>query len=332
MTRAVSALTVLAALLLAGCGGPVAHVVVAVRDEDGSAVTNVEVGVGTYVRRIPGLGSSATAQVGARTDTNGYARLTIPSRRGDLYLRMRPTEGFYYDRGIELRMTNAVVGRWQPWGQTNVLVVRRIVNPIPMYAMRFGGNVPVNGKPVGFDLMKGDWVEPYGRGSVPDFVFHAEWTSFGRNEHRHLRFDAKINLTFSNEGDGVFEVRIPRHSSPRGSVYRMPRRSPADGFTPRLSWVEYENDEGHSALEPEDLNYFIRVRTQRDATGNIVSGHYGKIHGPIQFWVNDGGATFQMTYYLNPTPNDLNTEFEPKRNLLKFGDSRFGDSRSVNEP
>ena len=327
MKRAVSALTVLAALLLAGCGGPIAHVVVAVRDEDGSAVTNVEVGVGTYVRRIPGLGSSAIAQVEKRTDTNGYARLTIPSRRGDLYIGMQPTEGFYYDRGTELRMTHTRGRHWQPWGQTNVLVVRRIVNPIPMYAMRFGGNVPVNGKPVGFDLMKGDWVEPYGRGSVPDFVFHAEWTSFGRNEHRVLRFDAKINLTFSNEGDGVFEVRIPRHSSPRGSVYRMPRRSPADGFTPRLSWVEYENDEGHSALEPEDLNYFIRVRTQRDASGNIVSGHYGKIHGPIQFWVNDGGATFHMTYYLNPTPNDLNTEFEPKRNLLKFG-----DSRRVNEP
>ena len=53
-------------------------------------------------------------------------------------------------------------------------------------------------------------------------------------------------------------------------------------------------------------NYFFRVRTAKDHEGNIVSAHYGKIYGDFM----------QFTYYLNPTPNDRNIEFDPKQNLL----------------
>jgi hypothetical protein len=34
--------------------------------------------------------------------------------------------------------------------------------------------------------------------------------------------------------------------------------------------------------------------------------HYGKIYGDFM----------NFTYYLNPTPNDRNVEFDPKRNLF----------------
>ncbi len=44
-----------------------------------------------------------------------------------------------------------------------------------------------------------------------------------------------------------------------------------------------------------------------DERGNIVSAHYGKIYGDFM----------QFSYYLNPTPNDRNVEFDPKQNLLK---------------
>jgi hypothetical protein len=49
------------------------------------------------------------------------------------------------------------------------------------------------------------------------------------------------------------------------------------------------------------------VRTVLDEMGNIKSAHYGKIYGDFM----------QFKYYLNPTPNDRNIEFDPKRNLLK---------------
>lgn len=66
----------------------------------------------------------------------------------------------------------------------------------------------------------------------------------------------------------------------------------------------------------EDLNYFFRVRTKRNEKGEIVSALYGKIYGPIEFRIFTNGMDAQFTYYLNPTPNDRNTEFEAKRNLF----------------
>jgi hypothetical protein len=46
-----------------------------------------------------------------------------------------------------------------------------------------------------------------------------------------------------------------------------------------------------------------------DENGNIKSALYGKIYG--------GFENFQ--YYLNPTPNDRNVEFDPDHNLLNLG-------------
>ena len=55
-----------------------------------------------------------------------------------------------------------------------------------------------------------------------------------------------------------------------------------------------------------DRNYFFRVRTLLDEHGNVKSALYGKIYGDFM----------QFAYYLNPTPNDRNVEFDPKQNLL----------------
>ena len=48
------------------------------------------------------------------------------------------------------------------------------------------------------------------------------------------------------------------------------------------------------------------VSTVLDANGNVKSALYGKIYGDFM----------KFTYYLNPTPNSRNMEFDPKNNLL----------------
>lgn len=68
----------------------------------------------------------------------------------------------------------------------------------------------------------------------------------------------------------------------------------------------------HSDIQ-QDQNYFFRVRTMKDDKGNIVSALYGKIYGDFQF---DERGRVTFTYYLNPTPNDRNVEFNPKKNLF----------------
>jgi hypothetical protein len=54
-------------------------------------------------------------------------------------------------------------------------------------------------------------------------------------------------------------------------------------------------------------NYYLRIRSKRDEDGNVILGYYGKIYGEFP----------EVTYYLNPTPNDRNVEFDMKNNLLR---------------
>ena len=59
--------------------------------------------------------------------------------------------------------------------------------------------------------------------------------------------------------------------------------------------------------------FFLRVRTVKDAAGNIVSANYAKLYGePL---AGPGGFTFQ--YYYNPNPNDRRLEMDLQRNLQK---------------
>src|SRR5204863_9024831 len=61
-----------------------------------------------------------------------------------------------------------------------------------------------------------------------------------------------------------------------------------------------------ATYDPQKHGYFFRIRTSVHASGKIVSANYGKIYGDFM----------DFTYYLNPTPNDRNIEFDPKRNLF----------------
>jgi hypothetical protein len=55
-----------------------------------------------------------------------------------------------------------------------------------------------------------------------------------------------------------------------------------------------------------------------DDSGNVKSALYGKIPGNFRFYAGTKAPTSGMgfDYYLNPTPNDRNVEFDPKRNLI----------------
>jgi hypothetical protein len=66
------------------------------------------------------------------------------------------------------------------------------------------------------------------------------------------------------------------------------------------------------------FGYFIRVRTVLGENGNVKSALYGKIRGDFRFYAGTKApqAGMGFDYYLNPTPNDRNLEFDPKRNLM----------------
>jgi hypothetical protein len=61
----------------------------------------------------------------------------------------------------------------------------------------------------------------------------------------------------------------------------------------------------------------FRVRTKKDASGNITNALYGKIYGEFGGYVDMRKTMFRFnfTYYLNPEPNSRNMEFG--ENLFK---------------
>ncbi|HAL92636.1 MAG TPA: hypothetical protein DCM68_06395 [Verrucomicrobia bacterium] len=236
---------------------------------------------------------------------------------------------YYGDRGGRIEFTNQVSDRWQPWNPTIELSLRRILNPIPMYVkdMRMDVNpFPALDENLGYDLEKGDWLSPYGIGQIADFIFqvHCDWSE-GKSPYGEQYYHATLELTFSNEDDGIIEFR---DSQPEleGSIFRLSRFAPESGYTNRWFAERFTNKEGSTLAtisQRKDLNYFFRVRTKKDETGKIVSAHYGKIRGPLDFGFRGKRNGLGMTYYLNPTPNDRNMEFDPNRNLftgLKVGE------------
>lgn len=318
--------------LTARAGDPVAQMTFRVTDDFGNIVTGAPVTASTFLRWIPGpeFGRDEYDTAKGVTDTNGLVVLKLPSKTGNVRYSVL-AEGTYFDNmnkmkigdtayyrdmGGSLRFTNRVAGKWQPWNSTVELEIKKVLNPIPMFAKRYGSNlknhkVPEYGKAIGFDLMKGDWVSPYGKGETADFIFTLNCKLGGITSDNYQIYDATLAMNFSNDGDGIQAVYF--HPL-KGSAFRLPRFAPEICYA--INWIKSAyNHEGDSFHETrEDQNYFFRVRTKKDESGKVVSALYGKIHGAIDYsW----SRVISFMYYLNPMPNDRNLEFDPRRNLFK---------------
>ena len=284
-------------------GGLPWEATVKVVDEFGGPVGGADVTVGYYTTPTNGQ-EIATGSTKGRTDTNGVFSVAGRTLSVDLFFGVGK-EGYYrshldHELGAPYQYTRA---KWSP---AVTLPLRKIGNPIPMFAKRFETKVQRENEPVGLDLAAGGWVAPHGPGKSSDLLFAVSRKVTGDNE-----YDAEVTLTFPNKGDGI-AVAPPEPD--RGSEFKTSRSAPETGYEPQRTW-HYSNSAG-----PEPVfGYFVRVRTVLDANGNVKSAFYGKIAGDLRFYVGTRAprAGMGFTYYLNPTPNDRNLEFDPKRNLLK---------------
>jgi hypothetical protein len=187
------------------------------------------------------------------------------------------------------------------WNPTVVMALKKVGKPIPMFAKSVNLGMPAFDTRVGFDLMVGDWIAPFGKGATTDMIFMGHFDKRADGES-----DYTLTVSFPNPGDGVEQFSVP--DAEKGSDLRSPHEAPSDGYQPQ--WVQTDNRKPGKPVETsrdENRNYFLRVHTVLDEKGNVKSALYGKIYGDFM----------QFRYYLNPTPNDRNIEFDPKHNLLK---------------
>jgi hypothetical protein len=288
--------------------------------EDGVPIGGANVAV-AYV--LPPYSFSDDPQYNARivgvTDTNGLFFATHNDRTGEVGFGVSK-RGYYETRSS--RTLRDPSENANDRDITLTLVLKKIANPIPMYAKwqhsepsifkKYGRPPIAFTNTVGYDLMVGDWVAPYGKGANTDVFITEEFNKSSITDYYY-----KLTISFPNAGDGIQEFTVP--DAERGSALRSPHEAPADGYQPQLVRENFHHpgQAGKSDYD-ENRNYFFRVRTILDSNGNVKSALYGKIYGDPE--------QVNFRYYLNPTPNDRNIEFDPKRNLLGGLESSEGVS------
>ncbi len=157
-----------------------AKITVHVSDDAGNAVSGIKINASTWGRHIPGdnFGTDKDKIVTGKTDKNGFVTFSISCAldyetvsMGLGYGTQVPLAGYYGNRG-GINFTNVSHGKWQPWNPVLELNMDRIINPIPMYARKvWDSKIPAEATPVGFDLVAGDWMAPYGKGQTADLIF-----------------------------------------------------------------------------------------------------------------------------------------------------------------
>ncbi len=294
-------------------------------DDERKPVEGAKVGFGGAGRPKNAGTEGAAARVDGLTDARGIftGEVAVWDATSSGYEVSKPG---HYTAWASFYAHPPVRGKWQPWNPTIEVMLKRIRNPVPMYAKRIVGEVPAKDTDVGFDLIIGDWVAPYGKGKLADMTFHGTGEVLGDRNYR-----GELTVTFPGQGNGLITLEIPQ---PQPSPLRMPYEAPADGYESKRVWravrkynpltmknEEYINDSSKTQ------NFFIRVRCELDAEGKVVKAMYGKIHAPFEFGPSftTGLPGISFTYYLNPD-STRNIEYDPKRNLLKptkRGDSDF---------
>jgi len=296
---------------------PDAKITVKVVDEAGIPVADADVGVGFNQGGNTWIGERKSESIRGVSDTNGLFSAQAKCM-GGIGISVQK-EGFYRSSvRQDYPGTYQNKRRWEPWNPTISVTLKEIKNPVPMFVKKVQSEIPDENRSIGFDLEKGEWVAPYGKGVNSDFVF-----SLHRQIESQNDFENILTLQFPNEGDGIGEIIAEPVS---WLSLRLSHNAPLIGYQPQWQKkVQYKLPEGFSFTpkQSDNQNYYFRIRTILDDDGNIVSALYGKIHGQI----DTAGyiakkCTLTFTYYLNPTPNDRNLEFDPDKNLFE-GRDRF---------
>lgn len=284
------------------CLPPLAKVTVRVIDEQNKPVENADVNI-----MFSGRGLVKDNSIGA-TNKGGTFSATRFLTTNQLYASA-VKNGFYPSIATQSFFIKKFIFAF-PWNKILTLQLRPVVNPVPMYVRNNTFLFPALNKNLGFDLMKADWLPPYGNGSHADFILRVD------RVYKDIdNFDATLTMTFSNSYDGIQMIKDDGETNYlTGSRYRLPRNAPVDGYQPTFVKRVSAGVYGTRKAKDDVSNYIFRVRSEYE-NGKLKRAMYGKILRDIRFGPTGDNGGFEMHYYLNPDYT-RNLEFDPKRNLF----------------
>ena len=198
-----------------------------------------------------------------------------------------------------------------PYGKERLVVLKRIANPIPMYAksekLFF---LPELNKKFGFDAVTMDWVQPLGTGKHTDIYFEYKGDGLSGTNYR----DGQIILTWADKQCGFYARDVDE------SDFKSPYHAETNMiFAASVSSSNsIDRRFGRTINDMEGKCLVFRIRPRFSPAGTLAGAQYGKIYGPIRFSYvtpDKGAACFRITIYTNPTENDTNLEFLPGHSL-----------------
>ena len=213
-------------------------------------------------------------------------------------------------------------GRYLPWDPVVDVMIKKVGSPIPMIVRR--GNrcrswvEPRQGhmnKALGWDLVEGDWVAPHGNGKRADLIFRFE-SSYSNEESK----SAQVCIKFANPGDGFIAIHELKGEE---SLLKYPRMAPIEGYENKQVDLLTKVFEDWRLVKNRPRGYFLKLRSEMDASGKTLSAIYGKITEPFKLYppsVSYRLPVLNFDYYVNPTPNDRNLEYDQRTNLAPEAD------------
>jgi hypothetical protein len=294
-------------------------------DESNRPISDADASIGYYVPDVDVAGElhSDWQEIKGITDSNG---IFVVRHKGSFPSGYKAGKtGYYSSRGSRegIGLDDDDPAKWH---QTMTLVLKKKINPVPMYVNRVDiahNKPPAFDKPIGFDLTVGDWIGPYGQGKKPYmfFTWHVDYDTNSVTYGRHGR-EEKMTISFPNPGDGIQEFDFPQHVNKRlsegneWSELHFPQLAPTDGYQPelvKLSRWNYHHLPNEYDYDHVRKNYLLRVNTVTDGKGRVISAEYGKIYGDFDE---------ALTTYLNPEPDSRELEYN-MHNLGPGGNNSY---------
>ena len=240
-----------------------------------------------------------------QTDTNGM--FTAEHRFNEQFSVGLDKEGYYHTH-VEinyLSMTELPVkdGKWQPYGETRTVVLKRIKNP---YAVKvFSGEqchrkIPVFEQWLPFDMEQSDWLAPYGKGKYGDVLLRFEKAGSGRVGD----FAYSMEACFTNNPHAGFYCKPMDEFSDLKTDYHADTNA---NYSTRYRFlIDVINKHPPKQIGCADNSYLVfRTRTRVDENGNLVGAHYGKY---CEGWSSDAKEMQFGSSCFNPVENDTNIE------------------------
>ena len=204
-------------------------------------------------------------------------------------------------------------GKWLPWGMVKQVILLPVKNPAARIASTpdWKWTKEIN-KWIGFDLVKYDFVKPYGEGEDSDMEVMFDWDGAWRQkEYNGMALKIRFPVKFAG---GYYADKTP--GSEYVGIYQANAKGHYKADFTYSEWVSSRNKRGYAVSYERhsfDLSkvLVVRSRCKLNKDGTLKTALYFQLHGIKFSGDSRKGAALKFLSIYNPTPNDTN--LEPKQ-------------------